>query len=98
MKSISHLMKSHPARMPQTPFALAVLAVVAKIPKGETMSYKEVARAAGRPKAARAVGNILNKNRNPEIPCHRVVKADGTPGGYAFGAEQKKEILERERS
>jgi len=75
-----------------------VLAVVRKIPKGKTLTYKQVAEMAGRPKAYRAVGNILNKNWDPKIPCHRVIRSDGKLGGYNRGAEQKKEILKREKA
>lgn len=57
------------------------------------MTYKEVAKLAGRPKAYRAVGNILNKNHNPVIPCHRVVRSDGKAGGYNRGTKIKKKIL-----
>lgn len=53
------------------------------------MTYGEVAAAAGRPGAARAVGNILNKNYDQSIPCHRVVRSDGTPGGYNRGLQRK---------
>lgn len=60
------------------------------------MTYKEVAQLAGKPKAYRAVGNILNKNHDPGIPCHRVVRSDGKIGGYNRGAEKKKEILNKE--
>ena len=73
-----------------------VLKVAAKIPKGKTLSYKKVAILAESPRAYRAVGNIMNKNRNPNIPCHRVIKSDGSIGGYAFGQKKKKAILERE--
>ncbi len=77
-------------------FSEKVQDVVRKIPKGETLTYVEVARRAGNPRAARAVGNILNKNYDPEIPCHRVVRSDGTTGGYNRGAEKKAEMLARE--
>ncbi len=77
-------------------FAHKVLHVVSKIKKGSTLTYKEVARLAGRPKAYRAVGNILNKNYNPKIPCHRVIRSDGSLGGYNRGSLQKKKILQRE--
>jgi len=53
-----------------------VLNVVTEIPKGETRTYKEVAEAAGSPGAARAVGNIMMNNKNPHVPCHRVIKSD----------------------
>ncbi len=77
-------------------FTQKVYEVVRKISKGKTMSYKEVAILAGNPKAYRAVGNILNKNYDPSIPCHRVIRADGKTGGYNRGEDRKKEILEME--
>ncbi|MEN9405518.1 MAG: Methylated-DNA--protein-cysteine methyltransferase [Candidatus Parcubacteria bacterium] len=81
----------------QTPFAQEVYLIVSKIPKGKTMTYAEVARKAGKPDASRAVGSILGKNRNKEVPCHRVIRSDGGMGGYAFGGVKKKaEILKRE--
>lgn len=73
-----------------------VYAVLRKIPKGSVLTYKEVARRAGRPKAWRAVGNILNKNRDPRVPCHRVIRSDGKIGGYAGGRENKIRILKKE--
>ena len=79
-------------------FTEAVHSVVKKIPEGKTLTYKEVAERAGRPKAYRAVGNILNKNYNPDIPCHRVIKSDGTLGGYNRGGEAKKEVLTKEKA
>lgn len=87
-------MKTHPKR---PSFTEKVYAVVAKIPRGKTMTYKEVAWRAGRPRAYRAVGNIMNKNPDTKkVPCHRVVRSDGTPGGYARGAREKIAILRRE--
>ena len=80
-----------------TTFTQAVYEVVKKIPKGKTMTYAEVARKAGRPQAYRAVGNILNKNHDPAIPCHRVIRSDGSLGGYNRGAAAKRRILESER-
>ena len=77
-------------------FKNRVLDAVAKIPKGKTLSYKQVAQLAGSPRAYRAVGNIMNKNDNPNVPCHRVIKSDGTVGGYAHGTNRKKEILKKE--
>lgn len=70
--------------------------IVAGIPKGRALSYQRVARLAGSPRAYRAVGNILKRNHDPQIPCHRVIKADGTPGGYNRGARQKISLLEKE--
>lgn len=60
------------------------------------MTYAQVARMAGRPKAYRAVGNILHKNHNQSIPCHRVVRSDGMAGGYNGGVKKKITILTRE--
>jgi O-6-methylguanine DNA methyltransferase len=77
-------------------FSKKVYEVVSNIPKGETMTYKQVAAAAGKPKAARAAGNILNKNRDPGVPCHRVIKSNGQTGGYAFGPKRKEDLLKRE--
>jgi O-6-methylguanine DNA methyltransferase len=80
-------------------FRNRVLEIVSRIPKGRTMSYKEVARLAGKPKAYRAVGNILSSNRDSKIPCHRVIRADGSVGGYRGGYKawrQKLKILRRE--
>ena len=77
-------------------FAEKVYEVVAKIPKGKVLTYKEVAKRAGNMKASRAVGNILNKNYNPKIPCHRVIRSDGKTGGYNRGAKKKLAILKSE--
>jgi O-6-methylguanine DNA methyltransferase len=78
-------------------FSEAVRTVVRGIPKGGTLTYKEVAKRAGRPGAYRAVGNILNKNYDPEIPCHRVIRSDGQTGGYNRGATKKMAILKAEQ-
>ena len=78
-------------------FTERVYDVVAKIPRGETMTYAEVARRAGSPRAARAVGNIMHNNPDTKrVPCHRVICSDGTPGGYARGTRKKIEMLRRE--
>lgn len=67
------------------------------IPFAQTRSYQWVAAKIGRPNAARAVGNALNKNPfAPFIPCHRVVAADGSLGGYSAGIKRKKQLLKRE--
>lgn len=80
-----------------TAFADKVRAIVRKIPKGKTMTYTEVARKAGNPKAARAVGAVMRANFDPEIPCHRVIKSDGTLGSYnRGGVERKRRMLEEE--
>ena len=77
-------------------FSKKVFAVVSKIPYGKTLTYKEVARRAGNPRAYRAVGNILNKNYDLKIPCHRVIRSDGTAGGYNRGHANKAAILKKE--
>ena len=77
-------------------FKEKVLEIVSKIPKGETRTYKEIAIQAGSPNAFRAVGNILKKNYDPKIPCHRVMRSDGAAGGYNRGTKEKERILEKE--
>lgn len=80
-------------------FSEKVRDVVRKIPKGKTLSYKEVATNAGNPRAAQAVARIMVVNFDPDIPCHRVIRSDGAPGGYNRGGEQKKRaILESEEA
>jgi len=78
-------------------FKQRVIGIVARIPRGKVLSYKEVAILAGNPKSYRAVGNILNKNYDPKIPCHRVIRSDGRPGGYNRGSNNKIRLLEKER-
>lgn len=78
-------------------FTERVYNVVRNIPSGKTLTYKQVAKAAGSPNAFRAVGNIMANNCDPNIPCHRVTKSDGTPGGYAFGSNTKKQLLNKEK-
>ena len=77
-------------------FVEKVIAVVKKIPNGKILTYAEVAKQAGNSKAYRAVGNILNKNYDKNIPCHRVIRSDGSLGGYNRGAPKKKQILTKE--
>ncbi len=79
-------------------FADRVRAAVKNIPRGKTLTYKQVAALAGRPLAFRAVGNILNKNYDPSIPCHRVVRSDGKPGGYNRGPKKKIQLLKSEKA
>ena len=67
-------------------FSDKVRDIVRKIPKGKTMTYKEVASKAGNPKAARAVGAVMRSNYDPSIPCHRIVASDGKMRGYNRGA------------
>jgi methylated-DNA-[protein]-cysteine S-methyltransferase len=81
----------------QNALASAVYDALARVPRGKVATYGDIARIAGRPKASRAVGRILNKNPTPiVVPCHRVVMSDGTIGGYAFGKSRKKALLEEE--
>ncbi len=86
-------------------FSTKAIKVVLGIRKGETLSYKEVARRAGQPKAHRAVGNILNRYYKEciragkkTIPCHRVIRSDGTLGGSARGEEEKRRLLQKEKA
>jgi O-6-methylguanine DNA methyltransferase len=78
-------------------FKKHVLEVVKKIPKGTTMSYKEVAQKAGNENAARAVGMILSRNNDTSIPCHRVIHSDGSIGAYnGLLGETKEQLLVQE--
>jgi O-6-methylguanine DNA methyltransferase len=70
-----------------------VLHVVREIKKGQVMTYKEVAVAAGRPRAARAVANFMAQNYDPTVPCHRVIRSDGGLGGYNRGGIEKKRSM-----
>lgn len=81
-----------------TPFQRAVWAELVRIPYGETISYQELARRVGSPRASRAVGAANGKNPlGIVVPCHRVIGADGSLTGYAGGAERKQLLLELER-
>ncbi len=76
-----------------------VRAIVARIPEGKTMTYKEVAKQAGNPNAARAVGAIMRKNFDAHIPCHRVIGSDGRMRGYNRGGEcAKLALLQKEKA
>jgi O-6-methylguanine DNA methyltransferase len=78
-------------------FTSKVKNIVRNIPQGEVMTYKQVAEKAGNPKAARAVANIMAANYNKDVPCHRVIRSDGTLGGYNRGGiEKKRAILQAE--
>jgi len=74
-------------------FADNVIKIVSSIPKGETLTYKEVASLAGSPGAYRAVGTVMRGNKDDTIPCHRVIKSDGTLGEYNGLKGTKKELL-----
>jgi AraC family transcriptional regulator, regulatory protein of adaptative response / methylated-DNA-[protein]-cysteine methyltransferase len=96
----------HPAQMPTLPldvqgtaFQQAVWAELQRIPPGETRTYAQIALAVGKPKAVRAAGTANGANNVAVlIPCHRVIRTDGTMGGYAYGIERKEKLLEREKS
>jgi AraC family transcriptional regulator of adaptative response/methylated-DNA-[protein]-cysteine methyltransferase len=96
----------HPAAMPDLPidvagtaFQEAVWRELRRIPPGETRSYAEIAAAIGAPKAVRAVGSANGDNHVAVlIPCHRVIRSDGTLGGYAGGLDRKRKLLEAERA
>ena len=74
-------------------FREKVLLVVSRIPKGQTLSYQEVAKRAGSPRAFRAVGSIMKANYRQDIPCHRVICSDGSLGQYNRGVEKKRALL-----
>ncbi len=81
-----------------TSFERKVWFFLKKIPYGETRSYKEVAEAIGHPKAFRAVGMANARNPIPLIiPCHRIIKSNGEPGGYGHGTGVKKRLLDFEK-
>ncbi|KKU51146.1 MAG: hypothetical protein A3H69_00605 [Candidatus Sungbacteria bacterium RIFCSPLOWO2_02_FULL_47_9] len=79
-----------------TLFKEKVYSVVRKIPKGKVLTYQTVAHAIGCGRAGRAVGNALNKNHSPAVPCHRVIRGDGLVGGFNGGEDRKIKLLSRE--
>ncbi len=79
-----------------TTFRDRVYDVVKKIPKGETLTYKEVAIKISAPLSYRAVGSALNKNTNSNVPCHRVIRSDGKVGGFNRGSKKKMQLLREE--
>ena len=80
-----------------TAFQKAVWKTLRGIPSGTTVSYAEVARRVGRPRAVRAVGQAIGANPLAVVvPCHRVLRGDGSIGGYRWGVERKRALLERE--
>jgi O-6-methylguanine DNA methyltransferase len=78
------------------PFTDRVLSVVRRIPPGRVATYGDVAAMAGRPRAARAVGNIMRTCGKPDIPCHRVIAAGGRLGGYGGSEVMKRALLAAE--
>lgn len=93
-----------PSRMPDLPldvagtaFQQAVWAELRRIPPGETRSYAQIAAAVGKPAAVRAAGSANGANNVAVlIPCHRVVRSDGSLGGYAYGLDRKRALLDKE--
>ena len=82
-----------------TEFQLKVWACLRKIPRGSVKNYSQVAKATGKPLAVRAVANAVGKNPNPpKIPCHRVIRSDGSIGGYSGkgGVKTKRFLLKKE--
>ena len=77
-------------------FTFRVLTSVCRIPPGKVATYGDVAAAAGRPRAWRAVGNIMRDCRTPGVPCHRVVAAAGRLGGYGGNVALKRALLQAE--
>jgi len=90
--------KTFSKKLTSTLFQKRIYKVVKKISPGSVLSYKEVARLAGRPKAWRAVGNVLNKcpGSKAGVPCHRVIRSDGRIGGYNRGTKNKIYLLKKE--
>jgi AraC family transcriptional regulator, regulatory protein of adaptative response / methylated-DNA-[protein]-cysteine methyltransferase len=94
----------HPAQMPSLPldvqgtaFQQAVWAELQRIPPGETRTYAQIAMAVGKPKAVRAAGTANGANNVAVlIPCHRVIRTDGSMGGYAYGIDRKEKLLAME--
>jgi O-6-methylguanine DNA methyltransferase len=77
-------------------FTQRVLSVVRRIPPGRVATYGDVAELAGRPRAARAVGNIMRGCGRPDVPCHRVIAAGGRLGGYGGREGMKRSLLAAE--
>lgn len=87
-----------PLDLQGTSFQLRVWQALREIPLGEVRSYSEIAEAIGAPSSARAVARACASNRLAVlVPCHRVVRSDGSPGGYRWGEERKRDLLETER-
>jgi methylated-DNA-[protein]-cysteine S-methyltransferase len=77
-------------------FRSRVLAAVRRIPPGRVATYGDIAALAGSPRAWRAVGTIMRENRDPAMPCHRVVASGGALGGYGGNLQLKRELLRAE--
>jgi O-6-methylguanine DNA methyltransferase len=79
--------------MQRTEFAARVLSIVRRIPPGRVATYGDVAAAAGRPRAPRAVGNVMRSCSDSSVPCHRVIGAGGKLGGYGKDLNRKRQLL-----
>ena len=96
-KLVNYLNRTHRYKLIGTPFQLSVWEEIVRIPYGSTKTYSEIAIAIGRPTSYRAVANACGKNKIALIiPCHRVVTKNGL-GGYAYGVDVKKMLLEFEQ-
>jgi methylated-DNA-[protein]-cysteine S-methyltransferase len=96
LKSFEVLKKKN-KKSPLGNFSLNIYRLVRQIPRGKVTTYKNIALLLGLPNAARAVGNILKKNKNLiKVPCHRVIRSDGYLGGYILGNRKKTELLLKE--
>ena len=93
-----HLLREKIKKNPNlTVFQKKILIAAVDIPPGKVRSYGWIAEKAGSPYAARAAGQALAKNPYaPEVPCHRIIAADGSIGGYSGGVAKKKRLLEKE--
>lgn len=98
LQSVGYLNTPHDADCPviKDIFKAKVLTIVRGIPKGETMTYGEVATASGKPTAARAVGAIMRQNKDRKIPCHRVVAKNGLGGYNGLRGKSKQKLLDTE--
>ena len=99
MKQISRKQEKNISKRPSTKTIKSedVYNMLLTIPKGKVSTYGDLAKALGNPAASRHIGRILSKNPNPiKVPCHRVVMSNGKIGGYAFGTQKKKELLQNE--
>ena len=97
MKARSEILSTISNNSNLSDFRKAVYRAILNITSGEVRTYEWVAKAIGRPKAYRAVGNALNKNPySPIVPCHRVIRSDGSMGGFALGLKTKERLLKKE--
>jgi methylated-DNA-[protein]-cysteine S-methyltransferase len=82
--------------MKKKSFKERVYNIVRRVPKGKVITYKRVAEKAGSPRAYRAVGSLMHRNPFSSVPCHRVVKSDGSVGGFSSGVRRKIMLLKKE--